>query len=99
MIDYIKEYGVTTIDYEYILHNVKSDVIELIHLSETSVREVLEFYNTIGIYEEISTLIIHRPDLIITPLNVLEEAIKKVRVNAFIGMVKNDIDNLIVLGI
>ena len=47
MIEYIKEYGVTTIDYEYILHNVKSDIIELINLSETSVREVLTFYNNI----------------------------------------------------
>ncbi len=99
MIDYIKEYGVTTIDYEYIIHNVKSDILELIELSETSVREVLTFYNSIGIYEEISTIIIHRPDLILTQLNVLEEAIKKVRVNAFVGMVRNDIDNLIILGI
>jgi hypothetical protein len=99
MIDYIKEYGVATIDYEYILHNVKSDILELIKLSETSVREVLSFYNSIGLYEEISTIIIHRPDLILTQLNVLEEAIKKVRVNAFVGMVRNDIDNLIILGI
>ena len=37
MIDYIKEYGVTNLDFEYILHNLKQDVIELFALSEVSV--------------------------------------------------------------
>ena len=57
MIEYIKEYGITSLDYEYILHNVSRDVIQALSLSENSVREVLDFYNDIGITKNISKII------------------------------------------
>ena len=48
MIDYVKEYGVTDLDFEYIMNNLKRDIIDNLVLSESSVREVLSYLNKIG---------------------------------------------------
>ena len=49
MIDYVKEYGVTDLDFEYIMNNLNRDIIDNMILSEPNVREVLSYYNKIGI--------------------------------------------------
>ena len=99
MIEFIKEYGVTTFDYEYIMHNMKQDIIENIALSENSVREVLDFYNDIGITKNISKIIINRPDLILITKENLKETISKIDLNIFINIIEKSIDDLILLGI
>lgn len=99
MIEFIKEYGVTTFDYEYIMHNMKQDIIENIALSENSVREVLEYYNELGITANIGKILVMRPDLIIISKENLEELINKIDQNVFINMVDKSIEDLILLGI
>lgn len=99
MIEYIKEYGITSIDYEYILHNVSRDVIQCMALSEDAIREILDFYNHIGITSNISKIIINRPDLIITSKENLKETISKIDLSIFVNIVDKSIEDLILLGI
>ena len=99
MIDYIKEYGVTNLDFEYILHNLKQDVIELFALSEVSVREVLDFYNSIGITSNLSKLIVTRPDLILTTVPCLKALLENIDIDLFKNLVDKSCEDLILLGI
>lgn len=99
MIEYIKEYGVTNMDYDYILSNIPKDVLDIMTLSENSVREVLDYYNTIGLSESVGKIIIKRPDLVIIEKSVLEELINKIEIKTFVNIVKSSIDDLIILGI
>lgn len=99
MIEYIKEYGVTNMDYDYILSNIPKDILDIMTLSENSVREVLDYYNTIGLSESVGKIIIKRPDLVIIERKVLEELINKIEIKTFVNIVKSSIDDLIILGI
>lgn len=99
MIEYIKEYGITNLDYDYIMHNLKMSYIELMSLTEPNVRKVLEYYNSLGLTHDISEIIIKRPDLIIIPLENLKDLLNKIEPKLFIKIVSNNIDDLILLGI
>ncbi len=99
MIEYIKEYGVTNMDYDYILSNIPKDILDIMTLTENSVREVLDYYNTIGLSESVGKIIIKRPDLVIIERKVLEELINKIEIKTFVNIVKSSIDDLIILGI
>lgn len=99
MIEFIKEYGISNIDYENILHNLKSDFIELISLSEPSVREVLSYYNGLGITSSLTKIFLNRPDLILISLENLKELIEKVDIDLFKSFIDKEIENLILLGI
>src|SRR5574344_642290 len=65
--DFIREYGVSSLDYEYVMHNLKKDIIDAIRLSEENVRENLTYFNGLGIYKDISKIILIRPDLLLMP--------------------------------
>lgn len=99
MIKYIKEYGVTQNDYEYILHNARMDVLEIMALSEPTMREVLEYYNSLGLRDSIAKIILYRPDLIIISKENLQDLLSKIDTKAFINIVENAIEDLIILGI
>lgn len=99
MIEFIKEYGISNIDYENILHNLKSDFIELISLSEPSVREVLSYYNGLGITSSLTKIFLNRPDLILISLENLKELVEKVDIDLFRNFIDKEIENLILLGI
>lgn len=99
MIEFIKEYGVSINDYENIIQNTRVDVIENIALSENSVREVLKYYNSLGITKNIAKIIIERPDLIIISKKNLENLLSKIDINLFKSKLENDIESLVVLGI
>lgn len=99
MLEYIKDYGVTYTDYRYIISNVPSYILEIMALSENKVREVLDYYNKIGLKESIAKIILKRPDLIIIDKKVLEVSINKIQIDTFINIVNNSIDDLIILGI
>lgn len=99
MIEYIKEYGVTKEDYEYIESSLPKDLLETLALSEYKVREILDYYNSIGLSESVAKLIIKRPDLVIIDRKVLDELISKIDTKTFVNIVKSSIEDLIVLGI
>ena len=99
MIEYIKEYGVTNMDYDYIVSNIPKDIMDIMTITENSVRDVLDYYNTIGLSESVGKIIIKRPDLIIIDKKILEELITKIEIKTFVNIVKSSIDDLIILGI
>ena len=99
MIEYIKEYGVTNMDYDYIVSNIPKDIMDIMTITENSVRDVLDYYNTIGLSESVGKIIIKRPDLIIIDKKILEELISKIEIKTFVNIVKSSIDVLIILGI
>lgn len=99
MIGYIKEYGVTNLDYDFIMHNVKSDIIELLALSESQVRDNLEYYNELGIKKNISKLILYRPDLILISKENLIELLSKIDKKVFITTLEKKVEDLILFGI
>ena len=72
MIEYIKEYGVTNMDYDYIVSNIPKDIMDIMTITENSVRDVLDYYNTIALSESVVKIIIKTPDLIIIDKTVLE---------------------------
>lgn len=99
MIDFIKEYGLTSEDYNIIVHNIKTEVIETIALSEQNTREVLAYYNELGITQGLVNVFINRPDLIIIPREVLEELFSKIEPIVLSNAINKSIKDLIVLGI
>lgn len=99
MIKYIKEYGITNHDYEYILKNTPQYILETLILSENNVRDVLSYYNSLGITESLATIIINRPDLVIISKEYIEELVTKIGEKVFYNIVKASIDDLILLGI
>lgn len=99
MLEYIKDYGVKDNDYNYIISNVPSYILEIMALSENKVREVLDYYNKVGLKEYVTNIILNRPDLIIIDREVLEASINKIKIEAFVNIVKNSINDLILLGI
>lgn len=99
MIEFIKEYGVTTLDYEYIMHNIRQDIIELMALSEDSVREVLAYYNELGITYNIGKILVLRPDLVLTPKVNLEETFSKLDREVLLNIIDKSVEDLILLGI
>lgn len=86
-------------DYDYIVSNIPKDIIDIMTITENSVRDVLDYYNTIGLSESVGKIIIKRPDLIIIDKKVLEELISKIEIKTFVNIVKSSIDDLIILGI
>ena len=99
MIEYIKEYGVTSIEYANIINNLSNTIIDAIALSETEVRKVLTYYNQFGINENLGLIILKRPDLILIPVESLEEILSKVNKDIFINIINNNIEDLILIGI
>lgn len=99
MIEFIKEYGVTNLDFEYIMHNMKLDVIEMMCLSEVNIRKNLAFYNELGITSDIAKIIMARPDLIIIEPGVLKKIISNVDEKLFVEVVNKSIEDLILIGV
>ena len=99
MIDYVKEYGVTDLDFEYIMNNLNRDIIDNMILSEPNVREVLSYYNKIGIKENVAKIIVTRPDLILISQKKLEELLSNIDLEILKNMIEKDIEDLIILGI
>lgn len=99
MIEYIKEYGVTNIEFESIMHNLKAEIIELFALSEIAVRDILSFYNEIGIKKYIANIIMYRPDLVLISKENLKELLSKIDQTLFITLVEKSVEDLILFGI
>lgn len=99
MIEYIKEYGVTNLDFEYIMHNLKLDVIEMMCLSEINVRKNLTYYNELGITSDIAKIIMARPDLILIELSTLKKIVDNIDKKLFVTIVNKSIEDLILMGV
>ncbi|HOB26034.1 MAG TPA: hypothetical protein PLB45_03890 [Bacilli bacterium] len=97
--DFIREYGVSSLDYEYVMHNLKKDIIDAIRLSEENVRENLTYFNGLGIYKDISKIILIRPDLLLMPNDNLVKIVGQMDKELFVNIINKDTEDLILFGI
>lgn len=99
MSDYIKDYGITNIEYEYILRDLKKEYIDLLCIEENNIKEVLQYYNELGIKEELYNIIMNRFDLIVNSKQELINKLANIDLKIFKIIIKNNIENLVMFGI
>lgn len=99
MIGYIKNYGISNIQYEYILRDLKKEYLDILDIEEENIKEVLAYYNELGIKESIYNIIMKRFDLIINSKAELETKIAKIDIKLLRKIVKDNIDSLVMFGI
>ena len=97
MIDYIKDYGISNFDFEYLMNNLTQEEIQRLMLAEANVRENLLYYNKLGLKDNLYNLILHRMDLVIMPLDQLKYLLSKIDKELFVQLVNTNIKNLILL--
>ena len=99
MIDYIKEYGISSLDYEFIINNIDKNILDELILNEDKIKDILDYYNSIDIKSEIASIIVYRPDLIIIEKDILEKLVHKNGIKLFVKIVKNDVNDLSLIGV
>lgn len=99
MIGYIKNYGISNVQYEYILRDLKKEYLDILDLEEENIKEVLAYYNELGIKESIYNIIMKRFDLIINSKDELETKLAKIDIKLLRKIVKENIDSLVMFGI
>ena len=99
MIGYIKNYGISNVQYEYILRDLKREYLDILDIEEENIKEVLAYYNELGIKESIYNIIMKRFDLIINSKAELETKIAKIDIKLLRKIVKDNIDSLVMFGI
>lgn len=99
MISYIKNYGISNIQYEYILRDLKKEYLDILDIEEENIKQVLAYYNELGIKESIYNIIMKRFDLIINTKAELETKLATMDIKLLRKIVKNNIDSLVMFGI
>lgn len=99
MIGYIKNYGISNVQYEYILRDLKKEYLDILDIEEENIKEVLAYYNELGIKESIYNIIMKRFDLIINSKTELETKLAKIDIKLLRKIVKENIDSLVMFGI
>lgn len=99
MIGYIKNYGISNVQYEYILRDLKKEYLDILDIEEENIKEVLAYYNELGIKESIYNIIMKRFDLIINSKDELETKLAKIDIKLLRKIVKDNIDSLVMFGI
>ena len=99
MIGYIKNYGISNVQYEYILRDLKKEYLDILDIEEENIKEVLAYYNELGIKESVYNIIMKRFDLIINSKAGLETKLAKIDIKLLRKIVKENIDSLVMFGI
>ncbi len=99
MIGYIKNYGISNVQYEYILRDLKKEYLDILDIEEENIKEVLAYYNELGIKESIYNIIMKRFDLMINSKDELETKLAKIDIKLLRKIVKENIDSLVMFGI
>lgn len=99
MISYIKNYGISNIQYEYILRDLKKEYLDILDIEEENIKDVLAYYNELGIKESIYNIIMKRFDLIINTKAELETKLAAIDIKLLRKIVKNNVDSLVMFGI
>ena len=99
MIGYIKNYGISNVQYEYILRDLKKEYLDILDIEEENIKEVLAYYNELEIKESIYNIIMKRFDLIINSKDELETKLAKIDIKLLRKIVKENIDSLVMFGI
>ncbi len=99
MITYIKDYGISSLEYEYVVSNLKPEVKDLFKVNQLEVEKNLKFLSDYGVYEGMARLIVARPDLFVQPLESLKENVKKLNKSVFVNIANKSPEDLILLGV
>jgi len=99
MITYIKDYGINSLEYEYVVSNLKPEVKDLFKINQLEVEKNLKFLSEYGVYEGMARLIVVRPDLFIQPLESLKDNVKKLNKSVFVNIANKSPEDLILLGV
>ena len=78
MIDYIKNYNINSLEYEYVLSNLRRDVLDLFVVNEEYIKENIESLMEFGIKSGIAKLIVTRPDIFLLDKELLMENLSKI---------------------
>jgi hypothetical protein len=97
MIEYLKEYGISSFDFEFLMKNLSQEDVQRLMLAESNVRENLLYYNKLGLKDNLHKLILYRLDLVIMPLDQLKYLLSKIDKELFVKLVNTNIKNLILL--
>lgn len=99
MISYIREYGITQDELETLEMKLSKTNYELLVLNEKEVRKVLELYNEMGYGNYLYNIFNTRIDLILIPFNVIKNIVDSVDPELLTLMIKNNLSDLMVLGV
>lgn len=97
MIDYLKEYGISNFDFEFLVNNLTQEDVQKLILAESNIRENLLYFNKLGIKDNLYKLILYRMELVIMPIDQLKYLLSKVDKDLFVQLVNTNIKNLILL--
>lgn len=97
MIEFLKEYGISNFDFEFLVNNMTQEDVQKLMLAEANVRENLLYFNKLGIKENLYKLILYRMDLVIMPIDQLKYLLSKLDKELFVQLVNTNIKNLILL--
>lgn len=98
MLNYLLDVDMSPEEIYDINHELSGSIVESLDLAKNTVKDSLVYYKEMGI-NNLSGLIINRPDLVLMNRKNIETLISKIDKNLFIDMVNNDIEDLILFGI
>lgn len=98
MLNYLLDVDMSPEEIYDINHELCGSIVESLDLAKNTVKDSLVYYKEMGI-NNLSGLIINRPDLVLMNRKNIETLISKIDKNLFIDMVNNDIEDLILFGI
>ena len=99
MIDYIKNYNINSLEYEYVLSNLRRDVLDLFVVNEEYIKENIESLMEFGIKSGIAKSIVTRPDIFLLDKELLMENLSKIDKKIVVNIAMKSPEDLILLGI
>ena len=90
--------NITPEDIKLINDSLSKNTLTSLELSRSVVIETLNYYKSLGI-EDLTNIIVKRPDLVLIKKEDIEQSISKVNKELIINIFNNDIDDLILFGI
>lgn len=99
MIDYLKNYNINSLEYEYVLSNLRKDVLDLFVINEEYIKENIEALMEFGIKSGMAKLIVTRPDIFLLDKELLIENLSKIDKKIVVNIAMKSPEDLILLGI
>lgn len=98
MLNYLLDLDLSPDEIYDITYSLSSEVVDTLSLSESVVKESLTYFKSIGV-NNISSLIVKRPDLVLLNKNDIEKTLSNMDINKIVEIINNDIEDLILFGV
>lgn len=99
MLEFLKEYIVNEEDYGRIITTLSKSVEQALYLAQNVVKENIELLISLNLYDCIVNIILYRPDLLLLNTEILNNSINKIDLSLLKSTIKNNINNLVLLGL